>query len=538
MIFSKFFQYISLKYNLLFLLVFLTAGLSAQVYVRKNSNTCGTSCSRGKTVTIRTARPVKRSRSRKKKWTAADAMKAKKSKHELKSGDLLAYFQQNDSPFLSLNVENLYSGNAFREKNLYIWTSSKKDSVRYYSGRNSRAALTFAGQKFAESIIDFRNGKFSRFYVSVFNEGDDTGVSYTANTFTAMLNNMTEMITLHLRKAPEEGNQKLQRFEKIRYYSWSLPYGELKLNWSSEKNKQGGSSYCYIEFLPSQGNGDAEEELTVQSVDSTRKDSKGSPPVVPIKIKKKQLAENVKRDGEYVVIQGIPMVDQGPKGYCVPAVLERLFSYYGGNVNQHVLAGLMDTTAKGGTNSLNMYTALRKISKKLNVDVRKQYEFMRSAGELEKFVSKYNSLAKKEKAPRIKIARFGEHIDLQRTFLTADPQIGRNALFQLKKRAFEKYFCGFVKEKIDAGIPVLWAVIMDFSPEQGGGRGGHLRLITGYGISSDGQTNSRSRKKSSRQSLSMILFSDTWGRGHEVKKMETADAWAITSGLYYIEPDN
>ena len=79
---------------------------------------------------------------------------------------------------------------------------------------------------------------------------------------------------------------------------------------------------------------------------------------------------------------------------------------------------------------------------------------------------------------------------------------------------------------------------MDFSPEQGGGRGGHLRLITGYGISSDGQTNSRSRKKSSRQALSMILFSDTWGRGHEVKKMETADAWAITSGLYYIEPDN
>ncbi|MBR2906195.1 MAG: hypothetical protein IKC08_09880, partial [Lentisphaeria bacterium] len=309
--------------------------------------------------------------------------------------------------------------------------------------------------------------------------------------------------------------------------------------WSSEKNKQGGASYCYIEFLPVQSDTVKNPgNLSSNSLNPNKKNKKGTESPASIKIKKRELVKKVKRDRQGAVIQDIPMVDQGPKGYCVPAVLERLFSYYGGNLNQHVLAGLMDTSPQGGTNSLNMYTALKRISKRLDVNVRKQYEFLCTVSDLEKFVSKYNSLAKKEKAPRIRIARFGDRIDMSRTFLTADPEIGRNALYQLKKRAFESDFCEFVREKIDAGIPVLWSVIMDFSPERGGGRGGHLRLITGYEFSSDGQSNNRSRKKSSRKEFSTVIFSDTWGRGHEEKKMDAADAWAITKGLYYIEPDN
>ena len=534
MVFSKIFQYISMKYSLLFVLVFISAGLSAQVSYRKNTKSgcrAAATCNNSRT-TVR--------KPRKKKWTDAEIAKIKKTKATLKNGDLLAYFQKDQSPLTVLTAENVYSGSNFRERHLFSWTSSKKDSVRYYAGRNKKAPLTFAGQRFAESIIDFRNGKFSRFYVSLFNEGDDTGVSYSAKTFSRILNDMTEMITLHLRKAPVDGKQKLQKYENIRYYSWLLPYGDLRLNWSSEKNRQGGASYCYIEFLPVQkDSGDTAGNTVLNRTADSRKNKKGTEPPVSIKVKKQELVKNVKRDRESAVIQGIPMVDQGPKGYCVPAVLERLFSYYGGNMNQHVLAGLMDTSAKEGTSILNMYTSLKKISKKLDVNVRKQYEFMRSFSDLEKFVSKYNSLAKKEKAPRIKIATYGDKVDLKRTFLTADPEIGRNALFQLKRRAFENDFCEFVKEKINAGIPVLWSVMLDFSPEQGGGRGGHLRLITGYETSSSGdQTNGRNRKKSSRKTLSGIIFTDTWGRGHEAKKMDASDAWSITTGLYYIEPDN
>ena len=49
--------------------------------------------------------------------------------------------------------------------------------------------------------------------------------------------------------------------------------------------------------------------------------------------------------------------------------------------------------------------------------------------------------------------------------------------------------------------------------------GGHMRLIIGY--------NSKSEE---------ILYSDSWGAGHELKRMAAADAWTITTGTMSIEP--
>jgi hypothetical protein len=33
-----------------------------------------------------------------------------------------------------------------------------------------------------------------------------------------------------------------------------------------------------------------------------------------------------------------------------------------------------------------------------------------------------------------------------------------------------------------------------------------------------------------------IYYSDTWGMGHELKKMPMANAWTITDGLFTLEP--
>jgi hypothetical protein len=49
--------------------------------------------------------------------------------------------------------------------------------------------------------------------------------------------------------------------------------------------------------------------------------------------------------------------------------------------------------------------------------------------------------------------------------------------------------------------------------------GGHMRLIIGY-----------NRKEGE------LLYSDSWGRGHEEKRMALDDAWAITTNLYAIKP--
>lgn len=51
-----------------------------------------------------------------------------------------------------------------------------------------------------------------------------------------------------------------------------------------------------------------------------------------------------------VVIDTIPMVNQGAKGYCAPATVERVLLYYGvENIDMHEISRLAETGAGGGT---------------------------------------------------------------------------------------------------------------------------------------------------------------------------------------------
>ena len=78
-----------------------------------------------------------------------------------------------------------------------------------------------------------------------------------------------------------------------------------------------------------------------------------------------------------VYIKNIPMVNQGNKGYCVPATVERVLRYYGiNNINMHQLADAGNTNRGGGTSSRAMFrgisSACRKSGLKMasNGDVR------------------------------------------------------------------------------------------------------------------------------------------------------------------------
>ncbi|WP_395717148.1 C39 family peptidase [Prosthecobacter sp.] len=50
-----------------------------------------------------------------------------------------------------------------------------------------------------------------------------------------------------------------------------------------------------------------------------------------------------------VVVTDIPMVDQGPKGYCVPATAERAMRYLGVPADMYILANAGETGFGGGT---------------------------------------------------------------------------------------------------------------------------------------------------------------------------------------------
>lgn len=71
---------------------------------------------------------------------------------------------------------------------------------------------------------------------------------------------------------------------------------------------------------------------------------------VPDSVLREQLAARVeRRENGDVVLADIPMVDQGPKGYCVPATWERALRYLGIPADMYILAMAGSTSKGGGT---------------------------------------------------------------------------------------------------------------------------------------------------------------------------------------------
>jgi Peptidase_C39 like family len=188
----------------------------------------------------------------------------------------------------------------------------------------------------------------------------------------------------------------------------------------------------------------------------------------------------VKRDAATgdVGIQSLPMVDQGPKGYCVVASAQRLFEYYGVPCDQHQLAQAAGSDAVQGTSGQGMVQSLEKIDHRFRMNFR--------------------------------------------VLLVRVPGVGFVDA-KSRKPVERTEFLKLVKRYVDQGIPLLWGMELGVHPEEPNtaqqNGGAHMRLITGY------------NEKTSR-----IFFTDSWGAGHERKAIRLAHAEDITFGLFVMHP--
>lgn len=79
-------------------------------------------------------------------------------------------------------------------------------------------------------------------------------------------------------------------------------------------------------------------------------DARGNTKRVPDSVVREKIRGFLeKRENGDVVISNIPMVNQGPKGYCVPATAERCMRFLGIPADMYLLAMAGETQAGGGT---------------------------------------------------------------------------------------------------------------------------------------------------------------------------------------------
>lgn len=98
---------------------------------------------------------------------------------------------------------------------------------------------------------------------------------------------------------------------------------------------------------------------------------------------RQKIKENVviRANGD-VLIEGIPMIDQGEKGYCAPASCARVMNYYGFGGDEHIMAKIMGTTAYG-TSLSDIRNSLKAVSSGLPVYA-KEIDF--SFSQIDKYI--------------------------------------------------------------------------------------------------------------------------------------------------------
>ena len=233
-----------------------------------------------------------------------------------------------------------------------------------------------------------------------------------------------------------------------------------------------------------------------------------------------------------VFVDNVPMVDQGQKGYCAAAAAERVLRYYGLTIDEHQIAEAAGTTADGGTSTLAMKESVSAIGRRFRLgtvvcygDFDKGNE-ARIAGLVDE-VRVYNKTAKKLRKPAIDDSVYISHrgnttyFDPGAVDRAMDPEVLKEMKVNGAQKSKFTKFKKDIHDQVLKGIPLFWSVKLGTYPEPGipQDAGYHMRLIIGY-----------NDKKGE------LLYTDSWGAGHELKRMPAEWAWTITRCLMYMKP--
>ncbi len=370
--------------------------------------------------------------------------------------------------------------------------------------------LTIRGFRVWEALAYFKEGQIERLELSLFNHGDAGSLDQI--DFERLLT------AVHASLVQWGGNGRSgqatsdRTMKTVRHHQWAKPPCAAQLTWAfTSARKVRGESFPFrSEFirltLAYSPRGGIEGLSTLQT--STLKQGT---------VTARTLRERIKTDSEgYRVVTGMPMVDQGQKGYCAAATAERLLRFYGRDIDQHEVAQLADTARQQGTTTTGMLDALRTIGRQYQLDVKNLIDLDYNG--LVKIVEDYNKVA----ASRgLEAMVLGNTIEVGALYSAMDASALKQA--GARRRAACDSFLRDVTTYVEAGVPLIWACIVGKFPENPPlnieGAFGHMRMIIGY-----------------HPRLRELVYTDSWGPGHEIKRIPLADAWAMTFGLYVMKP--
>ncbi len=430
--------------------------------------------------------------------------------------DILAYFRDAESWSKSPDafiMENRQFGFRFL------------DAERTSAFSPEKGLMSFGRFYVYETRVYWKDSSIRRVELSIYNKGDaNTPVS--KDKFESSVRDISNFLTQNFGQPEHEPDSKPAPRKVVKRLSWKRKSPLLQLEWAyvePHTDKDSGfripyaPEYIRIVIVPRTGHAAADNaRLTGRSILVKTKNTR-------------QLKENIVKNSKGdVILENIPMVDQGQKGYCAAATAERILRYFGLDVDQHQVAQLAETSARGGTSIEGITEAITSIGKGYSLD----QKFLIATDKGKSFqdsqffrdLKDYNAAARRAKKPEVDWeSHTADHmVDITSIWNAMDPQI----LLQSRMRRNQEFikFTTNIRSYVDSGIPLFWSCLVGLYPEvpdvnSGGKAFGHMRLIIGY--------NTKTHE---------ILYSDSWGPNHALKRMPESQAWAMTKGLLVLKP--
>ena len=362
----------------------------------------------------------------------------------------------------------------FTENNnkLYVWLDldrTRAKLTRKLYGNTEIDLTAFDGAVPVQEVtVDFADGRLNLISVSIYNRADSGQI--TKEVFTECFKTAGKMVGEILVAKPQQRKADAKNSLLTEGYSWNSRETGVALL----EHNEGALEKADFEFLRLR----IARPNAIGSLAASMTNTRGGAAA-----KLGDFPKNVKKEANAdVFISNLPMVDQGDKGYCVCASVQRVFEYYGIGADMHQIAQISDADPNRGTSTLTMAKELDKID----------YRF-------------------KTRLDIIGMCQPMTEVDVKKgEYFVGQP---------IDERKFLKEIHSY----IDSGLPLLWSLelgrfpeVPQLSPQTSGG---HMRLIVGY--------NDKTQE---------IIFSDSWGARHEAKRMKMTDSYRASHGLFVLKP--
>lgn len=221
-----------------------------------------------------------------------------------------------------------------------------------------------------------------------------------------------------------------------------------------------------------------------------------------------------------VYLDGIPMINQGNTAYCAVASAARVLQNYGIDITMEDMANLAGSSEAGGTNPRKWADALNHVANTHGLELKTVAEVTESEHALQQLLYDYNQMARTMGYDELYTWDYANPYVMNYAKFDQDREYAVQREVMLSNSHARDAFEKNVTSRIDESDPLFWTVTLGDVPEKGvvqGERGSHMRLIIGY-----------------NEDRGEVLYSDSWGEGHELKRMDAQDALSITRGMYYL----